>query len=58
MLVAHYAEQDPASFHHILPMIATLFGTLGMYWILGRVWLREVVKRLFTVAKDLFARLR
>jgi hypothetical protein len=58
LMLQHYVNQDPAHLHHLLPMVATLFGTLGMYWILGWAWVRDSIRRVFTLAKDWFARLR
>lgn len=57
-MLAHIDSSDPTGVHHWLPMFATLFGTITMYWVLGMAWLREGVKRLFTLAKDFFARLK
>lgn len=57
-MFAHYTEQDPASIHHLLPLFVTLFGTLSMYWILGIAWVRDFFRKLITLAKGFFARLK
>ena len=57
-MLAHIDSSDPTGIHHWLPMLATLLGTLAMYWVLGMAWIRDSVKRLITLAKDFFARLR
>lgn len=57
-MLAHIDSSDPTGVHHWLPFIGVIFGTLGMYWVLGLAWLRDNLKRLLTLAKGFFARLK
>lgn len=57
-MLAHIDGADPLGLHHLLPVVAAFFGTLGMYWLLGVAWLRDKLRHLVTLAKGLFGRLK
>ena len=50
-MLAHIDSSDPTGAHHWLPFIGIIFGTLGMYWVLGVAYVRRLFSRLAEFGK-------
>lgn len=59
MMIQIYAHADPSGdwgLHHLLPALAALSGTVGMYLVLGRAVIRKWVRRAAELLRSFYTR--